>query len=195
MLSRIFFVIGGIAVGGYLLNVLINPGDALPRNARMGEWREAKVRPQCYDAVDDLKDSRLPQLPSAANKIDFGDFSRFVQMTAAFNCYVVTQRDAICEPNNRAWIVDYASKYYDKLERLMAAAERHGEAELKLVSQTLNSDRNRAISTTMESNIRDGRLRKGDFGWSAPTSLKPLFDKYPGAPDKCPPLRTAEAKK
>jgi hypothetical protein len=194
MLSRIFFVIGGIAVGGYFLNVLINPGDALPRNARMGEWREARVRPDCYQAVDDLKDPKLPQLPSAPNKIDFGDFSRTVQMTAAFNCYVVTQRDAICEPNNRAWIVDYAGKYYSKLDSMMVAAERHGEAEIKLVKQTLNSERNRAIAAAMENNIRDGRLTKADFGWSMPASLKPLFDKYPSATDKCPPLRTAEAK-
>ena len=148
ILQRIFFVIGGIAVAGYLLNYLLTPADSLPRNARMGEWRDAKVRPACYDAVDDMKDPLLPKFPSGNHHIDFGDFAQAVRTTAALNCYVVRERDAVCEPNNRAWIVDYMGKYYGTRDRLIAAAAQYGEAESALVKTTLGSERNRAIAFT-----------------------------------------------
>jgi hypothetical protein len=191
ILQRIFFVIGGIAVGGYVLAYLLNPADSLPRNARMGEWREAKVRPACYDAVDDLKDSLLPKFPSGNHHIDFGDFALAVRYTAALNCYVVRERDAICEPNNRAWIVDYMGKYYGTRDRLFAAAAKYGDTETALVKTALNGERNRAIAFTLENYIRDGKLAKADFGWSAPKELKPLLDRYAGTRDACPPQRTA----
>lgn len=194
-LGRIFFIIGGIAVGGYILNILINPADSLPRNARMGEWREAKVRPACYDAVENIKDPLLPKMPSGTNHIDFGDFAQSVHYTAALNCYVVRERDAICEPNNRAWIVDYMGKYYSNRDKLFAAAGRHGDSEITLVKQALGSERNRAIAFTLENNIREGKLTKADFGWSVPKELKPLFDKYANVPDHCPPQRPAVAKR
>jgi hypothetical protein len=192
LIQRVLFVIGGIMLGGYVLNLLINPGDALPRNNRMGEWREAKVRPACYEALESLKDPQLPKLPSTAKHVDFGTFARTVEMTAALHCYVVTQRDAICEPNNRAWIVDYVGKYYGKLDTLLSAAARHGEPEAQSVRQAFNGERSRAIAAALEGNIREGRLTKADFGWSVPTQLKPLFEKYAGARDTCP-QRTASA--
>lgn len=194
-IQRALFVIVGIILGGYALTVFMNPGDALPRNSRMGEWRDATVRPACYDAVDALNDPLLPKLPSSAKRVDFGDFARAVQMTAALNCYLVRQRDAICEPNNRAWIVDYLGKYYSKLDSVYSSAAKGGDAETQAVRQAFNSERNRAINVALEANIRDGRLAKGDFGWSAPGALKPLFEKYAGARDTCPPVRTASAKR
>jgi hypothetical protein len=192
ILQRIFFVIGGIAVSGYVLAYFLNPtADSLPRNSRMGEWREARVRPACYDAVDNIGDPLLPKLPSGNNHIDFGDFALVVRYTAALNCYIVRERDAICEPNNRAWIVDYMGKYYGTRDRLLAAAARHGDAEISLVKQAISSERNRAIAFTVENDIREGKLAKADFGWSAPKEIKPLLDKYAGARDVCPPQRTA----
>lgn len=190
LIKSILFVIAGLVVGSYVLNILIHPGDALPRNARMGEWRDAQVRPACYQAVDDLADPQLPKLPAGSHHIDFGDFSRAVQLTAALNCYVVTQRDAICDPANRAWIVDYLGKYYGKMDDMLAAARRHGDQEVAKVDGVWSSYRNRAITSALEAHIRDGRLTKADFGWSVPKALKPTLDRYAGAPDRCP-VRTA----
>lgn len=192
LIQRIVFVVGGIVIGGYLLTILIDPGDALPRNDRMGEWRDAKVRPACYGALESLKDPLLPKLSSAAAHVDFGTFARAVEMTAALHCYVVTQREAICQPDNRAWIVDYLGKYHGKLDALFSVAARHGQSELQAVTQAFQSERNRAINYALEVNIREGRLTKADFGWSVPTGLKPLLDKYAGARDTCP-KRTASA--
>ncbi len=186
-----FFVLGGIAVGSYLLNLSLNPGDGLPRNSGMGEWREAQVRPACYEAVDVKDPYDSPKLPSGPHKIDFGDYARAVQLTAALNCYVVTQRDAVCEPNNRAWIVDYLGRYYSKMSSMLSSAKSHGEAEVAKVRQVWNAPQNQAIARALEAYIRDGKLAKGDFGWSAPGALKPLFDKYANAPDRCAPTRSA----
>jgi hypothetical protein len=186
-----FFVLGGIAVGSYLLGIWMHPGDALPRNARMGAWREAEVRPACYEAVDVKDPYTSPKLPSGSHKIDFGDYARAVQLTAALNCYVVTQKDAICEPNNRAWIVDYLGKYYGKMDAMHASAKKLGEAEVNKVKQVWNSPQNQAIHRALENYIRDGKLAKADFGWSVPGQLKPLLDKYAGASDRCAPVRAA----
>ena len=38
-------------------------------------------------------------------------------MTAALNCYLVTHPNAICERNNRAYIVDYINRYFAKFDR------------------------------------------------------------------------------
>jgi hypothetical protein len=190
-IQRAFFVIGGIAVGSYLLGTYLNPGDALPRNSRMGSWREAEVRPACYEAVD-VKDPYLsPRLPSGSHQIDFGDYARAVQLTAALHCYVVTQKNAICEPNNRAWIVDYLGRYYGKMNDMLAAAKKGGDAEIAKVRQVWNSPQNQAINKTLENYIRDGKLAKADFGWSMPGPLKPLLDRYAGAPNQCTPVRAA----
>lgn len=191
MIKSAFFVIGGIAVGSYFLNAWMNPGDALPRNSRMGAWRDAEVRPACYEAVDVKDPYTSPKMPSGAHQIDFGDYARAVQLTAALNCYVVTQKDAICEPNNRAWIVDYLGRYYGKMNDMLSSAKKVGEAEVNKVKQVWNSPQNQAINRALENHIRDGKLAKADFGWSAPGQLKPLFDKHAGAADKCAPVRAA----
>ena len=73
-------------------------------------WHEAEVRPACYEAVDVKDQYTSPKLPSGLHNVDFGDYARAVQLTAALNCYVVTQKNAVCEPNNRAWIVDYTGR-------------------------------------------------------------------------------------
>ena len=191
LVKSAFFVLGGIAVGSYLLNMYMNPGDALPRNARMGSWREAEVRPACYEAVDVKDPYTSPKLPSGPHQIDFGDYARAVQLTAALNCYVVTQKNAVCEPNNRAWIVDYIGRYYGKMDGMLARAKSGGDAEVARVRQVWNSPQNQAISRALETFIREGKLAKADFGWSVPGALKPLFAKYAGAADQCTPVRAA----
>lgn len=187
-----FFVLGGIAVGSYLLGTWMNPGDALPSNGgRVGAWRDAEVRPACYEAVDVKDPYTSPKLPSGQHQIDFGDYARTVQLTAALHCYVVTQKNAVCEPNNRAWIIDYLGRYYGKMNDMLAAAKKGGDPEIARVRQVWNSPQNQAINKSLEAHIRDGRLNKSDFGWAAPGMLKPLLDKHASAPDQCKPVRAA----
>jgi hypothetical protein len=136
LLKRGLFVLVCATVGGTALNhfVLGNTGDSLPRNARMGDWRTAQVRPACYRALERPEaDRHAPRMPAGEHRIDVQDGLAARDMTVALNCYVVTQRNAVCEPNNRAWIVDYIGRYFGKKEEMLAVAARHGEGEVRTV--------------------------------------------------------------
>ena len=60
-------------------------------------------------------------------------------MTVALNCYVVTNAKAVCEPNNRAYVIDYIGKYYAKRDEMLSVAKQYGEAEIRNVRQVWNS--------------------------------------------------------
>ncbi|MGH6790541.1 MAG: hypothetical protein ACRECC_12785 [Pseudolabrys sp.] len=188
-LTRGLFVVGGIILGTTALNYFVfgNSADYGLPNSRLGAWREAQVRPACYRALEaPERDMHRPRLPSGQHRIAFQDYSRMVEMTAALHCYLVTQGNAVCEKNNRAYIVDYIGKYYDKMDSMLKIAGRYGDDEVRNVRQLWNGDNNRAIAAALEKDIRFGRLSKSDFGWSAPDALKPLFQQYSDAKDICP---------
>lgn len=198
LIGRGLFVLGGIALGVLAINHFVfgNTGDLLPMSARMGEWRKAAIREACYPALEHPeRDPLLPKLPSGAHRIEPADQRRATEMTAALNCYVVTNVNALCEPNNRAWIVDYIDKYYDKKDDMLAIARRYGDAEVRNVEQLWNSPRNQAIQAALVRNIRDGRLSKSDFGWSAPDALMPALSQYQKATDTCPPAKAGTDKR
>jgi hypothetical protein len=177
-----------VTLGGTALNhfVLGNTGDALPRNARMGDWRLAEVRPACYRALERPETDRLaPRLPTGEHRIDIQDGLQARDMTVALSCYLVTQRNAVCEPNNRAYIVDYVGRYIAKKQEMLATASRYGEGEVRTVRALWDSPRNREIDGALEAMIRQGRIAKADFGWSAPEPLRPLLDRHAAAADGC----------
>src|SRR5471030_1440548 len=106
---RAAFVVAGIvggstAIGHFVLGDTVNFSLT---GSRVGFLRDAKARTACYFALEfPEKDRARPTLPPGQNRIAPQDYNRMVEMTAALNCYVATQRNAICEPNNRAYIVD-----------------------------------------------------------------------------------------
>jgi hypothetical protein len=186
--TRGLFVVGGIIVGTTAINyfVLGNTADFGMPDSRLGAWREAKVRPACYPALEfPEQNSARPVLPYGQHRIARQDYTRMVEMTAALNCYVETQNDAVCEPNNRAYVVNYIEKYFKKMDDMMEAAKRYGDDEVRNVRDLWNSENNKAIIAALETHIRFGRIKKSDFGWSAPAALESLFDKYANAPDYC----------
>ena len=133
---RVASVLGGIFLGINLINyfVLGNSGDYLPGRERMGEWKEAKIREACYSALEaPERDSLLPKLTSNEHRVDWRDLNRAKEMTAALNCYLVTHPNAICERNNRAYIVDYISRYFAKFDEMIDTAKRYGESEISTV--------------------------------------------------------------
>jgi hypothetical protein len=197
LFGRVLFVLVAIAVGTEAVNyfVLGHTGDILPRNGRMGEWRAAQVRPACYGALEaPERDPLLPKLPGEGHRIDSGDFVRAREMTAALHCYVVTHANAICQPDNRAYIVDYIGKYFVKINDMLAIASQYGEDELRNVRQLWDSPRNREIQAAIEDNIRTGRLSKADFGWSVPAMLKPQLERHAAARDTCTATAAANRK-
>lgn len=189
LLKRAAFVIGGIFLGINLINyfVLGNTGDYLPGGARMGEWKEAKVREACYPALEFIeRDGQLPKLSTDRHRVDWRDLTRAQEMTAALNCYLVTHPNAICERNNRAYIVDYINRYFAKFDEMVDTAKRYGDAEISTVKNLWDSPRNRAINAALVRDASGGRLIKADFGWSMPTAMKPMLDQYKGTSDNCP---------
>jgi hypothetical protein len=189
LLMRAAFVVGAIFVGVNLINysVLGNTGDYLPGGARMGEWKAAKIREACYPALEaPERDGLLPKLTRTDHRVDWRDLTRAQEMTAALNCYLVTHPNAICERNNRAYIVDYINRYFAKFDEMIDVAKRYGEAEISTVRNLWDSPRNRAISAALVQDVSSGRLIKADFGWSTPAAMKSMLDQYKGATDNCP---------
>jgi hypothetical protein len=187
-LSRGLFVASGIIVGSTCINYLV-AGETVGLRwpgGRLDTAIEGKVRPACYAALNfPRKDRDNPALPYGQHRIDGRDFARMVDMTAALHCYVVTQQNAVCEPDNRAYIVEYIGKYFAKRDAMLEIARRYGGGEEEKVSLLWDAPNNRAIMSALEMHIKYGRLRKSDFGSSAPEPLKGTLDKYSGAPDSC----------
>ena len=189
LLKRAAFVLGAIFLGVNLLNyfVLGNTGDYLPGGGRMGEWKEAKIREACYPALESPeRDGSLPRLSTDRHRVAWRDLSRAIEMTAALNCYLVTHPNAICERNNRAYIVDYINRYFAKFDEMIDIAKRYGDAEISTVSDLWDSPRSRAISAALMQDTGNGRLIKADFGWTTPTAMKPMLERYKGTTDNCP---------
>jgi len=187
VLKRAALVIFAIVVGTELMKAgIVDDRPALSTNPRLGEWRQAKIRTACYRALEFAeRDELAPRLPAGNHRIDTRDFYRAQEMTVALNCYLVTNPNAVCEPNNRAYIVDYVTRYYGKKDDMLATAARHGNVEVRNVERVWDSARNRAIDAALRDNIRTGRLIKSDFGLSTPAVLKPLFQQQAAA-DTCP---------
>ena len=120
---RALFVIGGIVMGSIAIDLVLgNGGDYLPGSARMGDWRKALVRTACYGALADPERAPgAPPRPTARQRVDYEDYRRAIELGAALNCYLVTQTGAVCERNNRAYIVDYIGKYFDKKAKKCAS--------------------------------------------------------------------------
>jgi hypothetical protein len=182
--SRGLFVVAGTTAINYF--VLGNSADYGMPNSRLGAWREAEVRPACYFALEyPERDSARPMLPYGQHRNAPQDYNRMVEMTAALNCYVATQRNAVCEPNNRAYVVEYIGKYFSKMDGMLETAARYGQDEVQNVRELWNGQNSQSITAALQDHIRNGRLTKSDFGWSAPATLKSELEKYAGAPDTC----------
>ena len=195
LLLRAAFVIGGIVLGSNAINYYVfgNTGDYLGESDRMGSWRKAQIRPACYEALEAAKkDSLMPRKPAGDDHhIGYLDFERTREMTAALHCYVVTHADAVCEPNNRAWIFDFIGKYYGAMNDMVARAERYSKAEAETVKRLWSSPRNQSIDEAIANHIRNGRLNQADFGWTAPDAVKPLLRQSGKVTDTCPAKKAA----
>jgi hypothetical protein len=194
LIARGLFVVCGIAAGSFAINHFVfgNTGDALVQSSRIGEWRKAQVREACFPAMEHPeRDGMAPKMPVGPHRISPSDYRRAVELTVALHCYVVTKQNAICQPDNRAWIVDYIGKYYAKKNEMLATARNYGEAEIGKVEALWNSHRNRAIEQALAAHVKSGRLNRADFGFFMPDAVQPLLAQHSGAADTCPPANKA----
>jgi len=197
LIARGLFVVGGIALGSFALNHFVfgNTGDALISSARIGEWRKAEVREACFPAMEHPeRDSRAPKMPVGQHRVAPSDHRRAVELTVALNCYVVTKQNAICQPDNRAWIVDYIGKYYAKKNEMLAVAKNYGDTEIRNVEALWNSPRNRAIDQALVAHVKAGRLKRADFGFFVPDPIQPLLATHSVSADTCTPVRHAASR-
>jgi ABC-type proline/glycine betaine transport system substrate-binding protein len=188
LLMRAAFVVGAIFVGANLINysVLGNTGDYLPGGERMGVWKAAKIREACYPAFAvSERDGTLPKLTTNDHRVAWQDLSETKTMTTALHCYLVTHPNAICEKNNRAYIVDSINRYFSKFDEMIEIAKRYGDSEITTVKNLWDSPRNRAIAAALRQDAGNGRLIKADFGWTVPAAMRSIFDEYKGATDNC----------
>lgn len=188
LLSRGLFVVAGVIGGTTAINMFVlgNHADYGLPNSRLGAWREAAVRPACYPALEfPERDPQAPKMPPRHQRISSQDVSQTVQLTAALHCYVVTQRNAVCDPNNRAYIVDYIGKYFGAKDHMIDLAGHYGTDDIRNVRALWDSPNNRAIEAALHDHIRNGRLTKSDFGWSPPAALKQQLVTFAGTPDSC----------
>jgi hypothetical protein len=188
LIARGLFVIGGIAVGSFALNHFVfgNTGDALIQSERIGEWRKAAVREACFSATERPEaDTLAPKMPFGQHRIAPRDYRRTVELTVALHCYVVTKQNAICQPDNRAWIVDYIGRYYAKKAEMLATAQNYGDAEIRKIEVLWNSPRNRAIDQALAAHVKSGRLNRADFGFFMPAAVPPLLAQHTGAVGGC----------
>ena len=190
-IARAIFVAAGVLGGGFAVNHFVF-GDTLSLSSfnmpgtRLGAARDAKVRTACYFATEAPEKERTrPVLPASRHRIDPNDYDRTVMLTAALNCYVVTQRNAVCEPNNRAYIVDYIGKYFGKWDAMLETAARYGDGEAQNVKLLWDNEQSHAIAAALEDHIRNGRLKKSDFGWYPPAMIKAQLNRFSGATDVC----------
>ena len=187
LMWRGLFVVVGIVIGSTAINYLVlgNSSDYALQNQRIGAWREAQVRPACYGALErPEKDPGAPRRPATPNRISLQDYNRTVELTAALHCYLVTQQRAVCERNNRAYIVDYIRRYFDKMDAMLATAAGYDAGEVRNVRDLWNGSNNRAIAAALDDHIRNGRLIKADFGWTVPNQIKPQLERAVAA-DAC----------
>lgn len=187
LMWRALFVVVSIVVGSTAVHyfVLGNSTDYAVQNTRIGAWREAQVRPACYAALERPERAHgSPKRPAMQNRISLQDYNRTVELTAALRCYLVTQQHAVCERNNRAYIVDYIRRYFDKMDAMLATAASYGADEVRNVRDLWNSPNNRDTIAALDDHIRNGRLIKADFGWTVPSQIKPQLERA-GKADAC----------
>lgn len=144
------------------------------------------MREACFPATERPEADRLaPKMPVGPHRVAPRDYRRSLELTVALHCYVVTKQNAICQPDNRAWIVDYIGRYYTKKAEMLATAKSYGEAEVRTVEALWNSPRNRAIDQALAAHVKSGRLSRADFGFFMPDAVQPLLVQHTGAVDEC----------
>lgn len=164
-----------ILAAGILLTACSDSG-------RIGEWRKAEIREACFGETSRTHRSwaRLPE-----NRIGLLTAQRGEMMATALNCYIVLNKQAVCEKHNRAYIVDYVTRYFSFKRGTYKTAEEYGERERKVVDQFWRNNGDDRIVYALADHIENGRLNSGDFGWFAPDELKQILAQFKGVHDKC----------
>lgn len=182
---RALFVVGAIVVGRTTIGLAWEGPSAFfnSETARVGNWREAKLRPACQIVRE--QPAREVGVPPKPTRVGFEDYERALELSAALKCFLVTQTNAVCERDNRAYVIYYAGEYFSKMDEMMSSAARYGDDTVREVRALWNAPNNRAALEALDAHIRAGKLHTSDFGRSAPAQLKPQLAQWAKATDGC----------
>jgi hypothetical protein len=173
-------VVGRTAIGYFFFDVSPTVRAETPR---VGNWREAKLRPACQIVRE--APTREVGVPAKPMRVAWDDYERALELSAALKCFLVTQTNAVCERDNRAYVIHYVGEYFSKMDEMMSTAARHSEDTVREVRALWNAPTNRAAMDALDTHIRNGKLHTSDFGRSAPAQLKPQLTQWAKATDGC----------
>ena len=124
-------------------------------------------------------------VPAKPSRVGFEDYERALELSAALNCFLLTQTNAVCERDNRAYVIHYVGEYFSKMDEMLSTAARYGDDTVREVRALWNAPQNRAALDALDAHIRAGKLHTSDFGRSAPAQLKPQLAQWAKATDGC----------
>ena len=183
---RALFVVCAIVVGRTAIGYAFE-GPSLfqlhRETARVGNWREAKLRPACQIVRE--QPAREVGVPAQPQRVAWDDYERALELSAALKCFLVTQTNAVCERDNRAYVIHYVGEYFSKMDEMLSNAARHSEDNVREVRALWNAPTNRAAMEALDAHIRNGKLHTSDFGRSAPAQLRPQLAQWAKATDGC----------
>lgn len=187
LMWRALFVIGAIVVGRTAIGLWWEGPSAFfttaRENARVGNWREAKLVPAC--SIVREHPTREVGTPARPNRVSWEDHERALELSAALRCFLITQTNSVCDRDNRAYVIHYVGEYFTKMDEMLTTAARFGDDDVRAVRSLWNAPNNRAAMDALDAHIRSGKLHTSDFGRSAPAQLKPQLAQWAKATDGC----------
>jgi len=183
---RALFVIAAIVAGRVAIGLIWEGPSAFTfqrETERVGNWRQAKLGPAC--SIVREHPTREVGVPAQPHRVAWDEYERALELSAALNCFLVTQTNAVCERNNRAYVIHYVGEYFSKMDEMLSAAARYGDDEVRTIRSLWNAPNNRAAMESLDAHIRNGKLHTSDFGRSAPAQLKPQLAQWAKATDGC----------
>lgn len=185
LMWRALFIVGAIVVGWTAIGLYWEGPSAFfnTETGRVGNWREAKLRPACQIVRE--QPAREVGVPAKPLRVAFEDYERALELSAALKCFLLTQTNAVCDRDNRAYVIHYVGDYFAKMDEMLATAAHYGEDDVRAVRSLWNAPNNRATMELLDAHIRNGKLHTSDFGRSAPAQLKPQLAQWAKTTDGC----------
>jgi hypothetical protein len=182
---RALFVISAIVAGRTAIGLYTDGADAFfsRETPRVGNWHEAKLSPAC--SIVREQPQREVGVPAKPFHVSHEDYLRALELSTALKCFLVTQTNAVCERNNRAYVIHYVTDYFAKMDEMLAEAPRYGDDNVQSVRALWNAPNNRSAMEALDAHIRSAKLHTSDFGRSAPTQLKPQLAQWAKVTDGC----------
>lgn len=164
------------------------PSPSIVRGKRLGRADVAPLLKACADRIDvPADDTTIRDNPDALGILmRLTHPSLYLEQYGPFiECAMQRYPAELCDPDNRAMVVDAVIRYMradDRFKAEMARADPRERAELWKLHDSNRRDR---ILDAVDRHRRAGRLIRGDFGFSPHPDIKAVFGKSDPIADSC----------